>query len=223
MKNAGNPAFAGQPRRSGRGGRRFKSCHSYRKKQSVSASRLGAQTDGTAAMHPCRCIDLRPTVRGALAVSASADRVPIRDRWTSFTSPLAKAEKAQYRYHDDHRSNEPNDVVHDLSPVAWGSPRLWRITRAGQPSAAQTKSWCRLREIELLGSPNVPSAAISECRSRPEPSCADWFSRQQLRLPAPARRPRRRTSGHEKWGRRQRRSPERPTVAKMMTSLLSPA
>ncbi len=33
--------------------------------------------------------------------------------------PLAEAEKAQYRYHDDHRSDEPNDIVHDLSPVAW--------------------------------------------------------------------------------------------------------
>jgi hypothetical protein len=53
------------------------------------------------------------------------------DGYARFRS--AEAKKAQDRYHDDYSSNEPNDVVHDLSPVAWGSPRLWRRTRADQP------------------------------------------------------------------------------------------
>jgi hypothetical protein len=36
--------------------------------------------------------------------------------------PLSKAEKAQYHQYDDHRSNEPNDIVHDLSPLARQRP-----------------------------------------------------------------------------------------------------
>jgi len=30
---------------------------------------------------------------------------------------LPQTEEAQYRYDDDHRSDEPNDIVHDLSPL----------------------------------------------------------------------------------------------------------
>src|SRR5438046_3130763 len=58
------------------------------------------------------------------AASASTDRIPAKGRiW--FTSRLSEAEKAQYRDHDHHRPNEPNDIVHNFAPVAWGSSLLF--------------------------------------------------------------------------------------------------
>jgi len=49
---------------------------------------------------------------------------------------LPQTEEAQYRYDDDHRSDEPNDIVHDFSPVAWKARASGGGTWADQPFPA---------------------------------------------------------------------------------------
>lgn len=124
-------AQPGSAPRSGRGGRRFKSCHSDQKKQRVSASRLRRSTcpssEITRVSPPADsdacCTEQQPDGQPAALCLHACARGQIPENISTGTRVrLAEAKKAQDRYHDDHSFNEPNDIVHDLSPVAWGKP-----------------------------------------------------------------------------------------------------